>query len=88
MKEDICKRRIKQGILEVKRPICISEYNPYMGGVDLSDQRRLYCESRVHRLQRCWNCVFFYYIGAGTVNSMVLYRKFNNNVAKLEAKQL
>ena len=54
VEEDICKRRSKQGILDIKRPVCIAQYNKYMGGVDLADQRRLFCESRVHGLQRWW----------------------------------
>ena len=46
-----------------------------MGGVDIADQKRLFCESRIHGLSRWWIRVFFYYVDVGTVNAMVLYRK-------------
>ena len=46
-----------------------------MGGVDIADQKRLFCESRIHGLGRWWIRVFFYYVDIGTVNAMVLYRK-------------
>ena len=73
--EDYCKRRSKVGLLLIKRPISIKEYNKYMGGVDIADQKRLFWESRIHKLSRWWIRVFFYYVDVGTVNAMVLYRK-------------
>ena len=35
--EDYCTRRSKEGLLKIKRPTCIKEYNTYMGGVDIAD---------------------------------------------------
>lgn len=74
VKVDKCVRRSKQGLLNVVRPNAVAMYNKYMGGVDICDQKRLFCESRVHGLKRWWVRVFFYYMDVGTLNSMVLYR--------------
>ena len=40
---DVCRRRSKEGLLKIARPKMISEYNRYMGGVDLADVQRLHC---------------------------------------------
>ena len=86
---DMCIRRSKGGLLNIIRPISVARYNEYMGGVDVSDQKRLFCESRVHGLSRWWIRVFIYYIDVGTVNSMVIFRSaYYNNSKKAEAQNL
>ena len=34
---DVCRRRSKEGLVTIARPKMISEYNRYMGRVDLAD---------------------------------------------------
>ena len=74
LKVDACVRRSKQGLLTIPRPNAITIYNRDMGGVDISDQKRLFCESRVHGLKRWWVRVFLYHMDAGAVNASVLVR--------------
>ena len=38
-----CHHRSKDGIIQITQPRVISEYNKYMGGVDVADMRRLHC---------------------------------------------
>ena len=52
---DDCTRRSKNGLITVRRPKCIAEYNKYMGGVDLADMRRLHCNSMIMG-QNHWVC--------------------------------
>ena len=84
---DVCIRRSKQGLLHIDRPISVAQYNKYMGGVDVSEQKQLFCESRVHGLNRWWIQIFFYYIDIGTVNAMVLFcHLYNSKGTKVQGK--
>ena len=69
-----CKRRSANGIITIKRPNIIGEYNKYMGGVDLADMRRLHCNSTIMGSNRWWLKLFFYLLDVGTANALVLYR--------------
>ena len=45
---DVCIRRSKQGLLHIDQPISVAQYTKYIGGVDVSDQKRphhpcIYC---------------------------------------------
>ncbi|KAG7354301.1 transposase IS4 [Nitzschia inconspicua] len=75
---DNCKRRGQGGIVTIKRPRVITEYNRHMGGVDLADMRRLHCQSTVMGQNRWWLKLFFYLLDVGTSNALVLYNEAMN----------
>ena len=56
---DVCRRRSKEGLLTIARPKMISEYNRYMGGVDLADMQRLHCNLTIMGQNRWWLKLFF-----------------------------
>jgi hypothetical protein len=70
---DDCTRRSKDGLINLRRPLCIAKYNKYMGGVDLADMRRLHCNSTIMGQNRWWLKLFFYLLDVGTSNALVLY---------------
>ena len=82
-KMDECTRRSANGLIKLKRPIIISEYNTYMGGVDLADMRRLHCNSTIMGQHRWWLKLFFYLLDVGTSNSVVLFREATGNKMNL-----
>jgi hypothetical protein len=73
--EDECMRRSQGGLIRLKRPAVIGEYNQYMGGVDVADMRRLHCNSTIMGQKRWWLKLFFYLLDAGTSNALVLYNE-------------
>ena len=82
-------RRGGKGLLYIDRPIYFEEYNRFMGGVDVADMKRLFCESRVHGFSRWSIRVFFYHVDVGTVNEMVLSKKsYKVHTIKKETKNL
>ena len=86
---DKCVRRSKGGLLYIDRPIAVAQYNQFMGGVDVADMKRLFCESRVHGLNRWWIRIFLYHMDVGTVNAMVLFRNsYTIHKEKPEARNL
>src|SRR5210317_920416 len=48
-----------------------------MGGVNLEDMKRLYCETRLHGPRRWWIRIFFYYLDMSILNAAILYGKAN-----------
>ena len=72
---DECRRRGEGGIIQIPRPLSISNYNRYMGGVDLADMRRLHCNSTIMCQNRWWLKLFFYLLDVGTSNALVLYNE-------------
>jgi hypothetical protein len=72
---DECCRRGDGGIIRIPRPISISLYNKYMGGVDLADMRRLHCNSTIMGQNRWWLKLFFYLLDIGTANALVLFNE-------------
>ena len=70
---DVCRRRSKEGLLTIARPKMISEYNRYMGGVDLADMQYLHCNSTIMGQNRWWLKLFFYLLDVGTSNALVLF---------------
>ena len=71
---DVCKRRTKDGLVDLTRPLVIQQYNRYMGGVDLADMRRLHCNSTIMGQNRWWLKLFFYLLDVGTSNALVLFK--------------
>jgi len=74
-----CYRRSATGRVCIARPVAIGEYNSKMGGVDLADQTRLHCNSRIKDLHRWWLKLFFYQLDVGTSNVMVVYNQATGN---------
>jgi len=72
---DTCRRRTKDGVVTLSRPMMISRYNQYMGGVDVADMKRLHCNSTIMGQNRWWLKLFFYLLDVGTSNALVLYRE-------------
>ena len=70
---DSCTRRTKDGLVTIRRPWSISNYNKYMGGVDLADMRRLHCNSTIMGQNQWWLKLFFYLLDVGTSNALVLH---------------
>ena len=79
------KRTNKEGRKEdVQCPKSISEYNKYMGGVDLFDQLSS-CYSISWKSKRWWVKIFYYLMDSVVVNSFILYKttlKLASNEAK------
>ena len=70
---DDCTCHSKDGLINLRRPLCIAKYNKYMGGVDLADMGRLHCNSTIMGQNRWWLKLFFYLLDVGTSNTLVLY---------------
>ncbi len=77
-----CFRGSNKGCICIERPNVIGEYNKYMGGVDLADQRRLHCNSTIMGQHRWWLKLFFNLIDVATANSLVLYQSTLNEEEK------
>ncbi len=58
------------------KPVCITEYCQYMGGVDLSDQIVQYYDV-LRKTVKWWKKLFFHLFNLLLVNSFILYRKWN-----------
>ncbi len=69
-----CTHGTKFGEITIRRPNVISEYNKYMGGVDLADMKRLHCNSTIMCQNRWWLKLFFYNLDVATSNALVLYQ--------------
>ncbi|KAK2708789.1 hypothetical protein QYM36_014414 [Artemia franciscana] len=73
---DNCKRwdRTSKKYVDVVRPLCIAEYNKFMGGVDLSDMLiELY---RIDIRGKKWYMrLFYYFLDISVVNAWLLYRR-------------
>jgi Transposase IS4 len=81
---DTCRQRSVGGLLRLNRPSVIGEYNRYMGGVDLADQRRLHCNSTIMGQHRWWLKL----LDVGTANALVLYNEsMNEKMNIFEFKQ-
>jgi len=72
---DVATRRGDGGIIRIPRPTLIANYNKYMGGVDVTDMRRLHCNSSLMGQNRWWLKLFFYLLDVGTSNALVLYNE-------------
>jgi hypothetical protein len=58
---------------EIPRPPAVSEYNLYMGAVDMFDQYRSYVKIEL-RSRKFWHPLFWFIIEAALINSWLLYK--------------
>ena len=80
-----CKRIKKgDGVIILKQPALIKQYNKNMGGVDVSDKRRLGCATSIKGLHRWWIRIFFYIIDIIISNALILHKEG----AKLSGKDI
>ena len=75
-------RRVKgsKDKMQVSCPTVIHEYNQYMGGVDLSDQMKVYYQVDRRSKFRFYLRVFFDFLDIGVVNSKIVYDKIESAV--------
>ena len=71
-------RLAPSGREEVEKPLAISEYNKYMGGVDRGDQLLSYY-GYSHRTIKWWKRAFFFLFDMAVVNAYILYVDRNPN---------
>lgn len=62
----------------VKCPTSIVEYNKYMGGVDLANQRKA-SYSLDRKSRRFWLCIFFNFLNITLSNAFVVFRDRTDN---------
>ncbi|XP_065584309.1 piggyBac transposable element-derived protein 3-like [Artemia franciscana] len=86
---DNCKRwdRNSKKYVDVVRPLCIAEYNKFMGGVDLSDMLiELY---RIDIRGKKWYMrLFYYFLDLSVVNAWLLYRRHMGQQGRTHNKSL
>ncbi|CAF2117128.1 unnamed protein product [Rotaria magnacalcarata] len=83
--ENEVSRRDKDGNRkQISCPLAIVQYNKYMGGVDLSDQKiKYYTIDR--KSKRNWMRIFFHFLGMSLVNSFIYYKNLSNsNITTVE----
>ncbi|XP_069611178.1 piggyBac transposable element-derived protein 4-like isoform X2 [Ranitomeya imitator] len=69
-----------------KKPVCVTDFNKYMGGVDLSDQ--VLQPYLVKRKTRAWyKKVAIYLIQIATYNSFVLYKRSQGELTFLQYQE-
>ena len=78
-------RRDKDGSRkQISCPLAIVQYNKYMRGVDLVDQKiKYYTIDR--KSKRNWIRIFFHFLGMPLVNSFIYYKHLSNsNISTVE----
>jgi len=65
-------------------PSAVVQYNKYMGGVDLCDQRiKYYTIDR--KSKRNWIRIFFHFLGMSLINSFIYYKSLSSdNISTVE----
>jgi Transposase IS4 len=74
-----CYRRSTEKIKLIERPALIGSYNQHMGGVDISDMRRMHCNSMLMGQNPWWLKLFFYLLDVSVGNANVLYNEVRGN---------
>ncbi|XP_028979835.1 piggyBac transposable element-derived protein 4-like [Esox lucius] len=78
----------KWSVESIPVPTAISQYNKYMGGVDLSDQLITYFSA--HRKTKKWYRTFFYhFVDIATTNSYIIHKEMckANNMRPMTHKE-
>ena len=76
--EDVCQRRIlnpetgHHELVDIRRPVAITNYNEFMGGEDIPDQLIGYYES-LRPTRQYWKTLLFHFIDIAVMNSWVLF---------------
>ena len=74
VKKSINDKKAPQGKRVIQKPFCTNEYNKYMGGVDLLDQRtKTYLFP--HRSLKWYMCVFDMLVSVAVVNAHILHKQ-------------
>ena len=72
-------RRGKDGSRrQISCPLAIVQYNKYMGGVDLPDQK-IKCYMIDRKSKRNWIRIFLHFLSVSMMNSFVYYKQFSNS---------
>ena len=71
-------RVVPSGREVIEKPLAITEYNRYMGGVDRADQLLSYY-GYSHRTIKWWKRAFFFLFDMAVVNAYLLYLSKNPN---------
>lgn len=70
----------------VSKPVCITDYVKFMGGVDLSDQFNSY-NSCLQKTTKWYKKLFFHLFNVCLINAYLLHKKFAPNEKKLDHQQ-
>ena len=63
--------------VRISCPLPIVQYNKYMGGVDLSDQKTKYYTID-RKSKRNWMRIFFRFLGISLINSLICYKNLSH----------
>ena len=74
----------KGGLECINKPMCVIEYNKYMGGVDLKDQLLESFLLERKRTKVWYKKLFNHFVNTAVLNAYILHRKAGNNKDHLE----
>lgn len=78
-------RKEKKTII-VQRPLCIGQYNQFMGGTDLMDENVNRYRIGL-RGKKWWWCLFTWLIDVSIQNAWILHKKSGGNLSQLEFRR-
>ena len=83
--DDAVPRKQKDGTIQVPTVPVVQLYNKYMGGVDLSDQKRQYYECS-RRAKKLWRYLLWFAVDVCVVNARILMLLADNfpNLSQLQ----
>jgi hypothetical protein len=76
-------RRIKDKKVDVSAPICIKNYNKYMGGVDRHDRlQSTFSLGKKHHFRKYYVKLFLFLVDIGFTNAWIYYKLCNPDSTK------